>query len=455
MPGVQRVVVKLKDPVAPPATDDKTAEDILAEGGLLTRMRLLYPARGLKVSRLLTSVSPTRIRELMAAAESADYHPPNFNAYAFVLVDELDDVTPLGMLLDIEPTVESWYNDPDSENPAEVQPANDPKSVQQGYLNPAPGGLDVHALWREPGAAGKDISFADVELGWTIDHGELVDPTTGLPRAKVVGGGVISKETLLLEHGTRVLGVVFAADNTSDVVGIAPKVEKPYVVPYLTTDIISQNRADAIAAATDRLVTDRGGVLLLEIQIIEPDFNASDPTDNSRLPAEALDAEFQLIRLATHIGGAPIVVVECAGNGGRDLKLFSQPQRRSLKQPTVSTDDSGAIMVGGATSSGTHRATASTNFGGRVDCYAWGEDVVTLTATPAAPFNGTSAAGAIIAGACVSIQGIRKAAGKPLLSSLAMRTLLKQGGTPVLSRARNKRTQIGVMPNLRQVVIAM
>jgi hypothetical protein len=55
----------------------------------------------------------------------------------------------------------------------------------------------------------------------------------------------------------------------------------------------------------------------------------------------------------------------------------------------------------------------------------------------------------------VSIQGIRKAAGKPLLGSRAMRTLLKQGGTPVLRRERSSRTLIGVMPDLRQVVIAM
>jgi hypothetical protein len=456
MPGVQRIVVKLKDPAVPPASDNKSAEDILLEGGLLGRMMHLYPARGLRVARLVTSVSPARIRALMESAADAHYQPPNFNAFAFVLLDPLDDARPLGMLLDQEPRVEFWYLDPDAENPGDVQPADDPNSPLQGYLNPAPGGLDVRALWQQRGSAGAGISFADVELGWTIDHGELLNASTGAPRAHKLGNGVSSKDFLVQQHGTRVLGVVFAADDVSDVVGIAPKLGRPFVAPYLSEDIISQNRADAIAAAIDQLHADGGGVLLLEIQIIEPDFNPSDPADNSRLPVEVLQAEFELIRLATQIGGAPIVVVECAGNGGRDLDLFAQPQRRKLNRTTNPADDSGAIMVAGATSSSTHRATTSTNFGSRIDCYAWGDDVVTLSATPEDPFNGTSAAGAIIAGACVSIQGIRRSASRPLLSSRAMRSLLVSGGTPVFSRVRgHSREQIGVMPDLKQVVLAM
>src|SRR5207249_1844996 len=53
------------------------------------------------------------------------------------------------------------------------------------------------------------------------------------------------------------------------------------------------------------------------------------------------------------------------------------------------------------------------NYGSRIDCFAWGSFVETAESTPvnpkdayAANFNGTSCAAAIIAGAALSVQGM-------------------------------------------------
>jgi hypothetical protein len=126
--------------------------------------------------------------------------------------------------------------------------------------------------------------------------------------------------------------------------------------------------------------------------------------------------------------------------------------------------DSGAIMVGAA-ASGIAAAVprgsraGATNFGSRIDCYAWGEDVVTTgdgvygTGTadysllPGA-FGGTSAAGAIIAGAAACAQGIRKNLGQSL-SPATMRALLSD---PQFSTAASSAAErIGRMPDLLQI----
>jgi hypothetical protein len=120
-------------------------------------------------------------------------------------------------------------------------------------------------------------------------------------------------------------------------------------------------------------------------------------------------------------------------------------------------------MVGAAQSPLPHDRANFSNFGTRIDCYGWGENVATAgygdltppgTAdnnTYTAVFSGTSSASPIIAGAALIVQGSYEAASGTRLSPTQMRTLLSNPttGTP---QGTNVAGNIGVMPDLQAII---
>jgi hypothetical protein len=92
-----------------------------------------------------------------------------------------------------------------------------------------------------------------------------------------------------------------------------------------------------------------------------------------------------------------------------------------------------------------HTRSDTTNFGSRVDCFAWGANVATLDT---ALFTGTSAASAIIAGAALVVQGVSNARGNALRPE-ALRDALKKDGTESKDPPQDR---IGVMPDLDKVL---
>jgi hypothetical protein len=199
------------------------------------------------------------------------------------------------------------------------------------------------------------------------------------------------------------------------------------------------------AAAGKRLGA--GDVLLLEVQ-------------RGRYPTEIDAADFDAIRLASALG---VVVVEAAGNGGRDLDAYVDPDTgRSFNRRSGSFRDSGAIMVGAAYSALPHDRAPFSNHGSRVDCFAWGTGVTTCgygnldgderenlyTNT----FNGTSSAAPMIATAAVQVQAFhRRVSPGSSIGVAEMRRLLSDPamGTP---QGRGVRGHIGVMPDLPRLL---
>jgi hypothetical protein len=320
-----------------------------------------------------------------------------------------------------------------------VNAAANPRSVHQGYLDPAPDGIDARFAWEsvDPGGAGEGIGFVDMERGWAMGHEDL-----RAARIALISG----RNQDCFSHGTRALGVVVAVDNTVGDVGIAT---------HASTRVISEwrpdgkyNRADALMAAEGAMSP--GDVLLLETQFW--------PLDGWQpLPAEARAAVFDSMRLGTALG---IVMIEPAGNGWQDLDQYTDAAgRRMLDRFSADFRDSGALMVAAAGSSAPHGRILSSSFGSRIDCYAWGEGVdtpttdVTGTATDqyTSTHGGTSAAAAIVAGAVLVVQGVAQARRGRRFSPRELRALLSDpaNGTASTDPAADR---IGVMPDLRKIL---
>src|ERR1044072_464909 len=215
------------------------------------------------------------------------------------------------------------------------------------------------------------------------------------------------------DHGTAVLGTVVGVDNTVGIVGIAPGVSSVRVVSRFeasggrgSTAESDVNVASAIAHAVS--IMSPGDVLLLEVQ---RDF----------LPTEIDEVDFHAIRLAS---SKNIIVVEAAGNGNANLDAWTNDDGLHLLDRANWTSDaldSGAIMVGSCKSALPHNrlvglgAGTGSNYGSRLDCFAWGEDIVTTGYGHMNPeadddhaytddFGGTSGAAAIIAGAALILR---------------------------------------------------
>lgn len=307
----------------------------------------------------------------------------------------------------------------------------------QGYLGPAPGGIDAPAGWRR-GLRGAGVWFADVEGGWNAAHEDL-------PGDRITHvAGTQFRAPMWRQHGTAVLGEVVGRDNGKGVVGIAPDVERVF-----TSSIGGTTVADAIDAAAHELRA--GDVLLIELQ-------GSGPR-RRYIPVEYWDDTFDAIRTATARG---VVVIEAAGNGAEDLdhKVYDRKFDRARR-------DSGAIMVGagGPPREGfaDRERLDFSNYGGRVDVQGWGRKVATLDYGDlqacdggadrhyTGEFAGTSSASPIVAGAAVIIEGLARSRGL-VIAPKELRALLRRTGTP---QAGNTAEAIGPRPDLARALPAV
>ncbi len=321
----------------------------------------------------------------------------------------------------------------------------------QGYLDAAPGGLDVRYAWTLDGGRGENVRLIDVEVNWNLRHNDL---TAATANPFILVEGFDPRPDLNKDHGAAVLGEIFAADDGIGITGIAHRSQIGLINP------LEQGNVTQIAAAINQAVRNlrAGDVILIEDQSAKgPRFN---PTNGKGLlPVEFESDIFNAIKEATDRG---IIVIEPAGNGEENLDdaIYNGVFSRN--------HDSGAIMVGAGFppgaffANGTDRAaTDESNFGARVDVQGWGRAIATCGFGDllrsggennyyTAEFGATSGASAMIAGAAAIVQSIAKQRGLPPLTSQLMRSLLRSTGT---AQAGNR--LIGPRPNLRAAIAAL
>jgi hypothetical protein len=323
---------------------------------------------------------------------------------------------------------------------------------KQGYLDPAPGGIEARFSWTIPGGNGHGVTIYDVEYNWLHTHDDLsrasgvallLNPgdsnhPPGFDKCPAPCDGINR------EHGTAVLGAMVGDHDTRGVTGISWGA-KIGLAPANTLNL-GYNPANAILLAVANGSV--GDVILLEQQYpVCGLLNFG--------PIEALPSVFDAIQTAVAQG---FVVIEAAGNGGVNL---DQAACSGVFDRTL--QDSGAIIVGAGQqlSSGMDRQREGfSSFGSRIDLQGWGSAVVTTgygdlylaSDRPADPdfwytgvFNGTSSAAAIVAGAAANLQAIALARSGVPLPPLQVRTLLVQTGSPQLG---NIAEPIGPRPNL-------
>lgn len=405
-------------------------------------LRVLDGAGSPESYRLAHSIAADKILEMEREAAQSKF-PPLHSLTQYWRLDlrghsheEINKVIEILMSL---PEVDSAWEEPLVTLPV-VTPGDDPYNAGQGYQDAAPDGIDARWMWTQPNGEGAGIGIVDVEGGWRVTHQDLVGKTPTL----IHGVQYAPWE----DHGTAVLGEIVASDNAVGVVGSAPAMTSVRMSSIYDAFGV-QHTLDALVAAVAAMSA--GEILLIELQ-------------TSFLPMETLDDKLDVIRLATALG---ITVVEPAGNGNFDLDAWTTPGGlQRLNRTSIDFVDSGAIMVAAAEPTVPHDRVSgaghASNFGSRIDCYAWGKGVVTCgygdldngggddDKAYTDTFKNTSSASPIIVSAAALVQSNYQATTGTLLSPVQMRALL---ANPVTGTAQGVALPgaIGVMPDLASI----
>ena len=434
-------------------TPGENLRELASRAGAIDLVRILDDYPECRTERVVSSVPADRVRALEARAAERGYpRTRSLTSYWRLDARGIDNRQELLHRLSQTDSTAEAYLEVSGSDPL-VDPADDMFAVQQLHLNAPPVGVDARWAWTQPHGSGASVGFVDLEQGWTLNHEDL-PPIVKLP------GVNQDVNPASKAHGTGVVGIAVGVDNKLGIIGVAPTPAWASVAShYRAIDGTNGHVADAIMSVMDSGALADGDVLLIEYQ------------DGLNRPIETDPVVWNAIELATALG---TVVLEAAGNGNVDLDTVPELNRMS-----PSFRDSRAVIVGAGMSAldatgaahdrWVHPAApvVGSNFGSRVDCYAYGENVVTAGPgfTPAgvlagtkptneyrSDFGGTSAAAAIVAGVALVLQGMHKAVTGAPLSPEKMRDVLSTHGTP---QGTARPGHIGVMPDIRRAARAL
>jgi len=477
--ALPRVLVKIVDAIPLNLEQGGTLslDQLVAKAGALGAAAAVEAIRGaapdVVFGRAFDSLAPAEIDALVtdAATQDPTYEPFNFNNALEAVFDAGFDTA------ELESALESWagvvefaYTGADASDPV-VQGTPNPLFSFQKYLTAAPAGIDAQAAWAK-GADGTGTNIIDLENGWLLNHVDL-------PAGITLIAGTNSQKSF--GHGAAVLGMILGVDDTFGIVGAAPKATAR-VISYF--DPKDKSKDNPVKRVEDRILKANAALSLGDVLLLEVQFHGTIGKVKTFLPVEFETLVLKAIQNATSRG---VIVVEAAGNGGdypnaatkktdhhgTDLDTFVDKKGKKVLSRSTPADfqESGAIMVAGSTSAAPHAPQKSLNFGSRIDCYGWGDDIVTCFWDPKLPnardlymgiglyskepFGGTSGASPMIASACLLMQHLQKLL-KPknlpagTIRSSDMRAVLtKPANGTVSAKATDK---IGIMPDFAKII---
>lgn len=343
------------------------------------------------------------------------------------------------------------------------------------------GGLNIRAAWIA-GITGQGVRIFDGEFNWNTDHVDLPIDSDDIYASSdpIYPRDFNLEDERFINHGTAVAGTLVGMNNGNGITGIAHSA----TLKLYRTDISKWEMISLVAGmlnsyvhggSTTEPLMRYGDIILLETvspgprtsavsgcQIAEP--AEEDPT--YCVPEEAYPLMFNAIQNVTELG---LVVVEGAGNGGISL---DDPEARATQCglvlcPDLAVEDSGAIMVAASNGLNNNSKPWWSNWGNRINVYAWGYGVATTGYGnhPDSPddenewytgsFNGTSSAAALVAGAVALAQSYTKELYKEIiphkavyLDAAQMRALIEEAGIPGNSPGMGKKPDVGAMMDL-------
>jgi len=446
---VSRIVVKFYDNLGVNYKNEDDIVEVLLKRCDAKQWGSLFNSYPLiQVDKLFTSVGTDSIIELVNKARVLDatYDPPDLLSY--YVFSFPSSIRPRELLLKLSALkdVELAYLQSSAIDSQAVGGKRHPFYTRK-YLDPAPTGIDARYAWGIKGGKGSSgVKFIDIEQGWVLDTNIINAKTLPLT-------GVNNPD--FRNHGAAVLDIIMMKDIGENRMGITPDVNGFMISPWRPGG--EPNDSDAMLAALTYL--NFGDILLIETQSLYSNNN------DKVWPAEVHQANFEVIRLATALG---IIVIEPAGNGdlyaisGNDLDSFLSNKKRVLNPASRFFKDSGAIIVAAASMDIPHNRIRYSNYGKRINCYAWGEGVVTVENysgssgaaknTSTKPFTGTSCASAIIAGVAIAIQSIYETRYNTRVSPSQIRKLLSNDKFGTASANGGAKDKIGVMPDLKKII---
>ncbi|MER5466191.1 S8 family serine peptidase [Streptomyces sp. NPDC002668] len=322
---------------------------------------------------------------------------------------------------------------------AAVNRPNNPCALFQYYLDDAPVGVGSDGAWSVTGGDGTGIRVGVLEL-FDYDRNHRDAPAK---RFHITPSFATAADPFA-DHATAVLGIVAAADNTVDIVGVAPEASIVFASGNLQgrTPALGTGDAFSLINLID-VQLQAGDVLNLSLQLPRTLSNGQ----QAMLSVESSSVLRTALRLATFRG---ITCVIAAGNTGVDLDTAG-----------VSFPDSGAVVVGGVVRDQppvpvSFHVSAHSNTGSRVDCCGWAGELTTLTSVAPATVRtiseedgGTSIATPMISGVVAAIQGRAKVVSGSPLTPAQVRGLLRD---PSLGSDVVPGLGVGVMPDLAAII---
>jgi hypothetical protein len=468
------IVVRFKPGANVPYTDGQES----ALGGTWKELNARYP--GIRLRPMFRALSREAFEAFIRKRTGTSEVPPTpdfFSHFQVVGPAESTDFATIAKSIRTEPNVRETYVVRPGPLPGAVQPT-DPERSAQAFHDAAPAGIASDEAWDHGGAGsagangtgvnGAGVRFVDMEKGWYLGHPDL-------PAIPGTLWGAITTDQYSRDHGTAVLGIVCAQNNSLGGVGIAPGVEAR-IVSYLDPATLQPAYETALQHAL--LYLRQGDVLLIETQVYPPDYPPEDPQSQMLLPLESVQIIYDTIFWMVNTLG--IVVVEAGGDGtnfqapGLDMDNWPAPKAG----PQIfnrNVRDSGAIIVSAAQPTafgpGPILPMPYAPYGNRADCFAWGQDVFSCWAGGPLRcewdsdttgelftycFGGTSSAAAIVGGAAIVLQAHERGkSGSPIgHPPLEVRRRLADvnTNTPALN-AGGVKFQIGMMPDLKQQIV--